>query len=506
MSNTADSTDGHIGLAEQYRDGPASAGPLKTAPAIDRPVAESIAAAVQKATAVEQPVPIYLSVSLPLVDLLPMAAANDDVVRTYWEKPDENFAMATFGAVVSFDFDSPVSRESTMHHITLALERAIDCSPEPVGAGSLRMVGGFAFDLEGGQNNLSPDGPSPWAGFPRGRYLLPEALLIRRENDLALTVVLLAEPRSDVEALGNRLVDRLRFYLDKLDDDPQPEKQARCTGETEAPGHETWVELVRLTQKGMGPDISKVVLARTLQLTFDGPIALYPALNRLRSLYPSCISFLFHFPGLGSFLGATPERLVRLEGQEIYTEALAGTFPRGATEQEDQQQRRLFLSDRKERAEHQFVVDAIRDSLAPVTTQLEIPGEPGILSLRNVMHLLTPIRARLKEPIPPLTLAALLHPTPAVGVTAKREAREVIGRYEHQDRGWYSGVLSWIDSRGNGDFIVGLRSALLRDTTAYVFAGAGIVSASVPEKEWQETKLKMRPLIRALCNPAEGVE
>ena len=84
------------------------------------------------------------------------------------------------------------------------------------------------------------------------------------------------------------------------------------------------------------------------------------------------------------------------------------------------------MSDRKERAEHQFVVDAIRDSLAPVTTRLEIPGEPGILSLRNVMHLLTPIRVRLKEPIPPLTLAALLHPTPAVGVTAKREAREVI--------------------------------------------------------------------------------
>ena len=470
-----------------------------------QPLRDRIAHAIEKAALVEQPVPVYLSMGLPATDLLTLAALPDDsLIRYYWEKPDEGFVLTSFGAVVTFDFDSAVSRERTMHHMTLVLERCVDCSPKPFDLGGLRMIGGFSFDLEGAENSTSREGSSPWDGFPRGRYILPEILLIQQHAQLTLTIVRLAKAADSVDDIARALEKQIDNFRKKLSTEPIASESTIFKGKSELPSHDAWVERVRLTQAGMGPEVSKVVLARTLQLSFNGPIALFPVLNRLRTRYPSCTTFLFHFPSLGTFIGATPERLVQLQGVEVYTEALAGTFPRGDTESEDQKQREDLLSNHKERTEHQYVVKAIWDKLVGLTSHLEKTEEPEIFALKNVLHLRTPIKARLKEPIPPLTLAALLHPTPAVGVTAKREAREVIGRYEHQDRGWYAGVLSWIDGKGNGDFVVGLRSALIRETTAFVFAGAGIVSESVPEQEWEETELKMRPLIRALCRSADG--
>jgi len=221
-------------------------------------------------------------------------------------------------------------------------------------------------------------------------------------------------------------------------------------------------------------------------------------LQVLRNMYPKCTNFFFSFPNSGIFFGATPERLIRKIGHQIKTEALAGTIDRGRNMEEDRLLAETLFDSHKEREEHRFVIEQIKGRLETIIPELDIPYEPQILKLRNVQHLKTPISGVLENGEKILDLVKLLHPTPAVAGTPMKRAMEVIGKLEPHDRGWYSGPVGWIDPKGNGDFFVALRSAIVKNEEAHIFVGGGIVSESLPEKEWHETELKLQPIISAL--------
>jgi isochorismate synthase EntC len=157
-----------------------------------------------------------------------------------------------------------------------------------------------------------------------------------------------------------------------------------------------------------------------------------------------------------------------------------------------------MMASSKEREEHQLVVRAILKALEPFCDSLRSASEPSVRELPNLLHMQTPIEGRLREPTHILSLVQALHPTPAVGGVPTNEAIRWIVEHEALARGWYSAPVGWTDASGDGEFVVALRSGLLRDGKAWVYAGAGIMADSDPDAEYAETELKMQALLGAL--------
>ncbi len=202
----------------------------------------------------------------------------------------------------------------------------------------------------------------------------------------------------------------------------------------------------------------------------------------------------FAFRGRGTtFLGATPERLVRRRGRRVDTEALAGSIARGSANAA------RLLASAKERHEHQLVVDDIVRRLRPLCGGLRLPAVPHVRALRDVQHLATPIAGVLGRRRHVLELVEALHPTPAVGGVPTTAALDWIREHESEPRGWYAAPVGWLDAAGDGEFAVALRSCLLSGHRAHLYAGAGIVADSDPRREYTETELKTRTLLTALA-------
>jgi isochorismate synthase len=214
--------------------------------------------------------------------------------------------------------------------------------------------------------------------------------------------------------------------------------------------------------------------------------------------YPACTHFAFRREG-ATFLGATPETLFRKRGVDLKTEALAGTTRiKDDPNFESSRDVAALQSSQKDLGEHALVVQRICQELEPLSTDLRYSSTPTTRQVRNLIHLQTPIAATLRESTSVFDLLAALHPTPAVGGFPAREAAEWIRMNEPLERGWYTGTLGWIDAAGDGEFAVAIRCGVLTDKRAYIFAGAGIVSASDAAAEYAETAAKMWPVLRAL--------
>ena len=239
--------------------------------------------------------------------------------------------------------------------------------------------------------------------------------------------------------------------------------------------------------------IEKVVLAREVTVDADADFDVRTVLRRLRAQQPGCFVYAD-----GGFVGATPELLVQRRGSTIESRPMAGTAPgSGAAEVA-----RTLAASNKDAREHRFVVDAVREVLAPVAASLDVPEHPEVEHFGNLAHLVTPIRGELVDgSLDALSLARLLHPSPAVGGTPTDAALRVIDELEPFDRGPYAGPVGWVDARGDGAFAVALRGAQLDGAHALLRAGAGIVAGSDPDAEWAETAAKFEPMLRALVVP-----
>jgi isochorismate synthase len=248
-------------------------------------------------------------------------------------------------------------------------------------------------------------------------------------------------------------------------------------------------------------ELEKVVLARECLVEAAAPFDPVPVLDRLRAAYPSCFVFAVT-RGERCFLGATPEQLVRLREGAVQAMSLAGSIARGATPEEDERLGEQLLSSAKDRAEHAVVVRAMSEGLAGACTAVAVPAEPVLLKVRNVQHLRTTVNGHARSGTTILDLVERLHPTPAVGGYPRKQALQLIREREGLDRGWYAGPLGWVNARGDGEFAVALRSALLHGAQARVFAGCGIVGDSDPAAEYAESCLKLRPLLTALAESA----
>ena len=262
---------------------------------------------------------------------------------------------------------------------------------------------------------------------------------------------------------------------------------------------DTWHQLVAdATRRIRRGDLDKVVLARARQLVANEPINPPNVLSQLDQRYPDCYRFLFEPTPGHAFYGATPELLAKVEGTTLRAVAMAGSIRRGDTPEADDVLAHQLIANPKEQHEHALVVDAITENMQSLVSGLRMPSEPEICRLSNIQHLKTPIEGTLTANCGILPVVEALHPTPAVGGRPRALALEIINQVEPTPRGWYASPVGWIDHRGNGMFAVAIRSAVSVGNRSLLYAGAGIVADSIPEKEWRETQLKFKPLADAL--------
>ncbi|MDF0555410.1 isochorismate synthase [Kamptonema sp. UHCC 0994] len=243
---------------------------------------------------------------------------------------------------------------------------------------------------------------------------------------------------------------------------------------------------------------SKIVLSHAIDVFSNTEFNLINSLDNLRLIYPGCYIFSTSNGKGQNFMGASPERLISIHNHQLVTDALAGSAPRGKTISNDTDLANGLLCSEKDLREHRAVIDFIIERLYNLGITPHISPRPYLLQLSNIQHLWTPIKAQVSPEIHLLKILAELHPTPAVAGVPRDIALEQIRRYETFDRSLYAAPLGWVDHQGNGEFAVGIRSAFIDSNRARLYAGAGIVSGSEPDKELAEIKLKLQALLNAL--------
>ncbi|MEM9245668.1 MAG: isochorismate synthase [Cyanobacteria bacterium P01_F01_bin.153] len=248
--------------------------------------------------------------------------------------------------------------------------------------------------------------------------------------------------------------------------------------------------------------LRKIVLSHSLDLPLSAPTNPATLLHNLRQRYPHCYTFAISTGTGQTFLGASPECLayVNRKGNQRYlhTEALAGSAPRGTTPAADKLLGSRLLNSKKDRHEHHLVTEFILERLQQLGIKIDILPSPQLRKLANIQHLHLPITTPFPAHLSPLDAVASLHPTPAVAGLPQAEAIARISQYESGDRGFYAGPIGWVDGQGQGEFAVGIRSALIMGDRAKLHAGAGIVVGSDPLKELAEVRLKLQALLTAL--------
>jgi salicylate biosynthesis isochorismate synthase len=412
-----------------------------------------------------------------------------------FEQPDRGgSALAGLGQVACLE-DSGPERFATIADRWRALSAAAvaDSPGDHEGAGPL-AVGGFAFAPEGG---AAP----AWDGFEPASLLVPEVALAREQRDgerrVRLTLTALAQPDDTSEellaALNGRLEELSCPPLPLLD--PAPTGRFQVSSGMPPEHYEAAVgRAVELIRAGR---LEKVVLAREVQVRAPYPYDPAAVFGVLRDAFPSCFVFCVG-RGNAALIAASPELLVRREGQRVSTIALAGSTRRSADPAVDAHLGERLMRDESYREEHAIVARRIERTLNRYAIWVAAAPEPTLVRIANIQHLATPIRAQLAAPVEAIELAGLMHPTPAVGGEPGPPALGLIPALEGLDRGWYTGPVGWTDAAGDGEFCVALRCALLRDNVALCYAGNGIVRDSDPAAELAETEIKLQALLPLL--------
>jgi menaquinone-specific isochorismate synthase len=434
------------------------------------------------------------SITLEARNLDPLAVLESiyerGVEHFYVEQTGQGWALAGAEAVVrqTFAGGARASQVRAWSDEVLAHTVAVGDLSAPF-AGP-HFYAGFAFEADA----------RPAAAFAPATVFLPRWQVARRDTLTTAVANFRVDAESDLEALASRLwaaYEKFSTFAYAEAPVPRPsalERQVEV-GETGTDYPTRVGQALRFLASGA---CAKVVLARAVDFFFDRPFRPLVTLAGLRERFPDCYAFSFENEKGQSFIGASPERLVRVADGRLHTEALAGTAARGDGAREDARLGQSLLTSEKDLREHAHVVDAIRRRLAALGLVLDPVGTPGLRVLPNLQHLQTPLTAALPATVHLLDIVSALHPTPAVGGVPREPAMAFIREHEPFARELYAGAIGYFDHQGEGEFFVGLRAGLVDGRRARLFAGAGIVAGSDPEAERRETELKFAALRDAI--------
>ena len=402
------------------------------------------------------------------LDLLPQAHR---LGRPYvfWQSADRRTSLLGVGELTRLRAAGPYRLQ--------AIAEAAQSLSAPV------LLGAFSFS---GRGPLAP----PFQAFAPADFMVPQLLFEERDGGVVLRLL----GREDAQ--GPAATDVLEAMLAAA---PADVRRGRLRFADPPGSQAVWSdEVQRATAAIRGGNLEKVVLARRSLALSTAPIDVPRVVAALSQREQDCKIFAVHRAGR-TFLGATPEGLVRVSQGVAEVPCIAGSAPRGNTPDEDRRIGEGLLTSAKNRSEHFFVVRAVESTLRERGLEPEVASSsPGLLKLQSVQHLFTPVRARLPEGASIFALAGALHPTPAMGGTPRELAKAWIADHEPTPRGLFSGGIGFWREDGEGELDVAIRCGLVRGRTATLWAGCGIVENSDPDEELRETVLKFRPMRAAL--------
>lgn len=446
---------------------------IEAASAVRRQLAHRVQHALAPRTHGSPPCVTRVSVAVDAIDPFAWLQAQPMTEQLYWRGRGAASAVAAVGAADVLMGRHPEPAGRALAHRLRARFRQMREAP------SLRYYGGWAFDPA----QSLDDG---WAAFGTHRFVLPRFELHPTADGALLHCNLVAP--DDTERLDVLLtaIDHLVMPAAK-----PPAELPPAVARTDQPGRAGWIDMVRWALGAIEAErLDKIVLARRTQFDFVDALSPSELLRRLYEATPNCFHFLFQPAASTAFLGASPERLFCRTDRRIRTEAVAGTRSRGDSAQADAALRDELMESEKDRREHAFVADAIRERLDALCTTVQQDGSTSELRLARGRHLRSQFEGTLREGITSLDVARTLHPTPAIGGVPTGEAVQAIREQEPFARGWYAGPVGWIGPDA-AEFAVAIRSGLVRGNTLALYSGAGIVDGSVPEQEWDEIEQKI---------------
>ena len=388
----------------------------------------------------------------------------------------DEWTLAGSGSILRLETDGPERFDRMRDEAKKSFSLVTEWSESGVRAPRLRFFGGASFHA-GVRDPL-------WARFGSTSFTFPRWLYGVRNGQAFMRFAFRREELTAPETLLAE-IERAESIADSKTESPRAGSSAPPVSDLDS----SWRPLVENALDAIrGGAFHKLVVAR--RSSASRSLSVSESIARLRAQNAESTTFAF-VRGTSTFFGASPERLIFLDGNRFVTEALAGTIGRGADD--EAAKRALFTSD-KDRREHQVVIDGIASALAPFSSGIDIPAEPTVRTLGRVHHLATPIVGSVDRDVHVLSLVAALHPTPAVSGLPQRAASDWIRDHESFERGWYAAPVGWFDDHGDGTFAVAIRSALAEENHAWIFAGAGIVDGSEPDAEFRETQLKQKTM------------
>ncbi|GGM37027.1 isochorismate synthase MenF [Paraliobacillus quinghaiensis] len=406
--------------------------------------------------------------------------------RSFWASVPDDFYLVGAGVTFSMHADENYYQSTEKQWKQLLQNAMIHNEYQQAGTGPI-AIGAFPFDYTSCQTAL-------WEKFSGSHFTVPTYLLTKNKEDFYLTINLKITDKDEKFRLQEEIEEQKRQLIA-----PQQIEQVMPIMKDKLESSpEKWMELVKLATEQISQGTpSKIVIARKMEVVFEQQPVIFSVLKELTT--NQTLSFVFAIEkDKDCFIGATPERLVRIDKQQLFSTCLAGTAPRGKTKAEDDQIGQRLWKDTKNREEHDYVVRMIKGSLERYCDAIDIPNEPVIYPLKNLQHLYTPVVANLKSGFSIFDVVKDLHPTPALGGLPREASLSFIREHESLDRGWYGAPIGWLDAYSNGEFAVAIRSALITEEKATLFAGCGVVKSSEPEAEYEETMVKFTPMLTAL--------
>lgn len=402
----------------------------------------------------------------------------------YSENPSENFSLLGLGTALDLS-DNGLGRFASITKAVQELKTKVISNWQQEIQNFPLICGGMKFTAEHSENE--------WKDFKDSDWFVPQFLILNISGSRSVFYNCVIQNSS-----AKKQADKFSQLLESmLNNETKPESaplKILSSKGLEPKDKKKWKNLVKDTlEKISDQDILKVVLSRRVELV----ISANPDWNKLRKyfsdIYSNCSIFFYHKENT-TFFGASPERLAKFHKQKIIVDVLAGSLQRGKTAEEERDFEHQLMNSVKLNHEHDLVIHQIKKAITNYVSKINIQKVP-FKKLHNIQHLHTVLESELLSDVSMFEIIELLYPTGAVCGEPREKALNFIKKIEDYKRGLFAGIIGYFSLDHEGEFVVGIRSALLTDNKLFAYAGCGIVEGSDPETEFQETELKLQVIL-----------
>jgi menaquinone-specific isochorismate synthase len=401
----------------------------------------------------------------------------------YFSRPEEDLNFLAFDEILSLKISGSNKFYSLGDKISAVSENRIT---------NFDKISSIKFPVfVGGTKFYSGKNADEWKDFADNDWFIPRFLLFKKDKDYWFIFNILANKNYPTEDQVNSLlesIDKLNNKEIYLPENIDGIKITIVEGE-----RQEWNNLISdALSKIDGSLFKKVVISRRISADIKNSPLFNNVVQKLQKNYKNCTTFLYR-SGNSVLFGATPEQLLKLKENELEFDALAGSGKRGDTEEEDNEIALHLLKDKKNIEEHNHVIKFIKDASSTYVKNFR-QFDTVIKKYSNIQHIYTPIKAELNSYEQIYKLVDEIFPSPAICGYPKGKSLKYIVENEKFDRGLFSGIIGFI-SPGEMDLVIAIRSALLKGNNLYIYAGCGIVKDSNPISEFEETEIKMKPIL-----------